>query len=45
MNCENSQDYKVLFERFQSWFPDESDQKVILQDNPAEVFGFPASKG
>ena len=39
--CEDSQDYAVLFERLQTWFPDETDQRAILQDNPAEVFGFP----
>lgn len=41
MSCEDSQDYAVLFERLQSWFPSEIDQRAILQDNPAEVFGFP----
>ena len=41
MSCEDSQDYGVLFKRFQKWFPDESDQKTILQDNASEVFGFP----
>ena len=41
MACEESQDYAVLFERLQTWFPSKTDQRAILQDNPAEVFGFP----
>ncbi|MBP6726704.1 MAG: amidohydrolase family protein [Thauera sp.] len=44
MNCEDSQDYAVLFNRFETWFPSKLDQRVILQDNPAEVFGFPLTK-
>lgn len=43
-NCEDSQDFAVLFGRLQTWFPDETDQRAILQDNPAEVFGFPLGK-
>lgn len=41
MTCEDTQDYEVLFERLETWFPSETDQRAILQDNPAEVFGFP----
>ncbi len=41
MTCEDTQDYEVLFERLETWYPSETDQRAILQDNPAEVFGFP----
>jgi|APTNR8051073442_1049403.scaffolds.fasta_scaffold05415_3 predicted TIM-barrel fold metal-dependent hydrolase len=44
MACEDSEDYAVLFKRLQTWFPSKADQKAILQDNPAEVFGFPLTK-
>lgn len=44
MTCEDSQDYATLFKRLQTWFPDRIDQRAILQDNPAEVFGFPLAK-
>ena len=44
MTCEDSQDYAVLFKRLEAWFPSKTDQRAILQDNPAEVFGFPLTK-
>lgn len=44
MACEETQDYALLFGRLQTWFPSETDQRAILQDNPAEVFGFPLGR-
>jgi hypothetical protein len=44
MACEDSQDYALLLKRLETWFPSKTDQKAILQDNPAEVFGFPLTK-
>jgi predicted TIM-barrel fold metal-dependent hydrolase len=44
MACEDSQDYALLLKRLETWFPSKTDQKAILQDNPAEVFGFQLTK-
>ncbi|PKO89519.1 MAG: hypothetical protein CVU18_03720 [Betaproteobacteria bacterium HGW-Betaproteobacteria-12] len=42
--CEDSEDYALLFKRLETWFPSKTEQRAILQDNPAEVFGFPLTK-
>ena len=43
-NCEDSQSFAVLMKRLETWYPNKTDQRIILQDNPAQVFGFPFTK-